>query len=246
MCGRYTITSDAATIAEHFDLPALGVPWRQRFNIAPSQSVPIVRLDDAARPELVSVAWNLLPPWVRDPRRGARPINARAETVEGKPFFCQAWRRRRCLLVADGFYEWQRRRRGKQPYWLRATRGGPIAFAGLWERWTADPESEAIESCTLLTTRANAVVQSIHDRMPVILPPSAYARWLAPAAGPALDALKTLLVPASDELLQAVAVTAYVNDPKHDDPGCIAAAERACAWSFDDGEDSGPAPAPTE
>lgn len=245
MCGRYTITSDAAALAEHFSLPALAIDWRPRFNVAPSQSVPIVRLDNAARRQLISVVWGLLPPWVRDPRRAARPINARAETVEEKPYFRQAWRQRRCLVVADGFYEWQRRRAGKQPYWLRPASGGPLAFAGLWERWTASPAGEVIESCALLTTRANAVVQSIHERMPVILPPSAYARWLAPTAGPALDALTSLLVPAGDALLQAVAVTPYVNDPNHDDPGCIAAAASASPRPADDGEGSAPRPTTT-
>lgn len=221
MCGRYTITSDATSLARHFALPALAGALRVRFNVAPSQRVPIIRLDGEARPELAEVVWGLLPAWVSDPLRGSRPINARAETVEAKPFFRQAWRRRRCLFPADGFYEWQRGPAGKQPYWVRRRDGDPLAFAGLWERWTAETGGEAIESCAIITTAANTLVRPIHPRMPVILSPADYARWLAPTSGPALAALATLLAPAPDDLLQAVAVGRHVNDPHHDEPACV-------------------------
>ena len=224
MCGRFTITSEATALAQHFALPSLGALSLPRFNVAPSQRVPLLRLDPFGQRELALVVWGLVPAWVRDPRGGARPINARGESVEHKPFFRQAWRRQRGLVLADGFYEWQRGGGGKQPFWLHRPDRGPLAFAALWERWRAATGGEPIESCTLITTTANAVVRPLHDRMPVILQPDDYARWLAPASADALAALKALLVPAPDDLLQAVAVTRYVNDPQHDDPACLAPA----------------------
>jgi putative SOS response-associated peptidase YedK len=213
MCGRYTLKTRAGALAEHFDLPEVPV-LTPRYNIAPSQPVAVVR----GGPELAQMRWGLIPAWADDPAIGHRMINARAETVAERPAFRAAFRRRRCLVLADGFYEWQRQDGRKQPFYFRLRDGGPFAFAGLWERW--EKGDEPIESCTLLTTEANAVVDPVHDRMPVVLDPGDYRRWLDPRVDRP-DELQPLLRPYPAAQMVAHPVGLLVNDPRRDEPRCI-------------------------
>jgi putative SOS response-associated peptidase YedK len=170
--------------------------------------------------ELAFLRWGLIPSWSKDPAIGNRLINARAETAQEKPSFRSAFRRHRCLIPTNGFYEWQRLERGKQPYFVRMRDGQLFAFAGLWDRWES-PDKGVIETCTILTTAANTVLAPIHDRMPVILPPTEYARWLDPTLRDP-DSLAPLLVPFPPEEMLAFPVSPRVNAPTVDDEKCIA------------------------
>jgi putative SOS response-associated peptidase YedK len=170
--------------------------------------------------ELALLRWGLIPSWSKDPAIGNRLINARAETAREKPSFRNAFRRHRCLIPANGFYEWQRRERGKQPYFVRMRDGRLFAFAGLWDRWE-NPGKDVIETCTILTTTANAILAPIHDRMPVILPAGEYDRWLDPSLKDP-GSLAPLLVPFPPEEMLAFPVSPRVNAPSTDDEGCIA------------------------
>jgi len=213
MCGRYTLIADRRAVAA---LVGLEVPeLAPRYNVAPSQSVLAVRLA-AGRREAAFLRWGLVPSWSRD---GKAPlINARAETVADRPSFRAAFRRRRCLVPADGFYEWQALPRGKQPFLFRRPEGGPFALAGLWECWAA-PDGSEVETCALLTTEANAVVRAVHDRMPVLIGPADVDTWLAADTPPA--ELLGLLRPAPDDLLSARAVGPRVNNARHEGPACV-------------------------
>jgi putative SOS response-associated peptidase YedK len=170
--------------------------------------------------EVALLRWGLIPSWSKDPAIGNRLINARAETVREKPSFRNAFRRHRCLIPASGFYEWQRQERGKQPYFVRMRNERVFAFAGLWDRWES-PDEGAIETCTILTISANAVLAPIHDRMPVIVPTMEYDRWLDPSLKDP-DSLAPLLVPFPPEEMLAFPVSPRVNTPSTDDEGCIA------------------------
>ena len=219
MCGRFTLGATAATLAAQFDLA--NVPtWTPRYNIAPTQEVLVVlQPSPQANREARLHRWGLIPPWAKDPSIGNRMINARAETVATKPAFRRAFKERRCLLLADGLYEWQRQERRKQPFYIRLRDGRPFAFAGLWEHWEGS-EGMAIQSCTILTTTSNEVVGRIHDRMPVILSPTDYDRWLDPSIQePAV--LQTLLRPYPADEMTAYPVSTLVNSPANDNPGCI-------------------------
>jgi len=217
MCGRYTVTATPEAIARHFELRE--VPeLRPRFNVAPMQPVPVVRATPEGR-RLDLLRWGLVPPWAKDPRSGSRMVNARAERAASAPAFRAALRARRCLLPSDGFYEWQGARGARRPFHLRLASHELFAFAGLWERWRS-PEGEPLETCTVLTTDANGAVRPIHDRMPVILAPGAYTRWLDPELrDPA--ALADLLRPLPDDALELRPVSCAVNDVRHDDPSCL-------------------------
>lgn len=219
MCGRYTLTTPGDVLAAALGLES--VPeLPPRYNIAPSQPVAIVRAGDARRRELALARWGLIPHWAKEATIGARTINARAETVAEKPAFRDSFRRRRCLIPADGFYEWQKREGGKQPYLLRLRDGAPFAFAGLWSRWRDPGSGESLDTCAIVTTTPNELAATVHDRMPVILPATAYEEWLDPEApGPA-----ALLAPFPAERMTAVAVSRRVNDPTHDAPDCLAPA----------------------
>lgn len=216
MCGRYMMTSPVEAMQRLFqfeerpNLPA-------RFNIAPSQDVPIVRRrKDGTGRELALVRWGLIPPWAEEPSIGHKLINARAESVATRPAFREAFRKRRCLVPANGFYEWEKRGRTKQPWLIRAKDGELLAFAGLWEIWR-DPAGQPVHSCTIVTTEPNALAARIHDRMPAILDPSAYAAWLDPnSANP-----HRLLIPCPDDWLDAYPVSTRVNAPQNDDPELI-------------------------
>jgi len=231
MCGRFTLRASAAEVAEQFALfeaPRL-VP---RYNIAPTQPVPVVRLaahqlESRGRPagretepvrEFALLHWGLIPSWAKDPKIGARMINARAESVLEKPAFRQAMRRRRCLVVADGFYEWRKAEGRKQPYFIHRQDDRPFGFAGLWESWHG-AEGELLESCTIITTGPSRLLAPIHDRMPVILPAEHYERWLDPASR--AEELQALLVPNESEPLEAYPVGSLVNSPRNDSPQCV-------------------------
>ena len=212
MCGRFTLTTPGDVLAEAFGLdepPAVTA----RYNIAPTQ--PILAIRPRGSPpgrEAVLFRWGLVPR-----EEVGRPlINARAETAARLPSFREAFRARRCLVAADGFYEWKPLGRRRQPYYIRLSDGRPFAFAALWEGVAPDASAG---SCTLLTTEPNALLREVHDRMPVILGPADYARWLDPALT-TLAALRSLLQPYPAEQLTAYPVDAWVNDAAHDDPSC--------------------------
>jgi putative SOS response-associated peptidase YedK len=220
MCGRFTLFEADKILSKEFGVSGFP-PQSPRYNIAPSQPVAVVRaaLAGTGR-ELVLLRWGLIPSWSKDLAIGNPLINARAETVREKPSFRNAFRRHRCLIPTNGFYEWQRQERGKQPYFVRMRDERPFAFAGLWDRWES-PDKGVIETCTILTTVANAVLAPIHDRMPVILPPVEYTRWLDPALMNT-DSLAPLLAPFPPEDMLAFPVSPRVNAPAVDDEKCIA------------------------
>jgi putative SOS response-associated peptidase YedK len=217
MCGRYTLKARPKVLAEHFDVPE--VPRLPRFNIAPAQAVPVVRATPKGR-ALVMLRWGLIPSWANDPAVGNRMVNARAETVAEKPAYRAAFRKRRCLIPADGFFEWGAGPGGrKQPVYFRMEDESPFAFAGVWEVWSKG--DGMVESCALITTTPNGLVAPVHNRMPTILAPEAYSRWLDPRVSD-LSSLAALLrsYPASE--MVAYPVGRMVNDPRHDGPDCIA------------------------
>jgi putative SOS response-associated peptidase YedK len=219
MCGRYTLSQPGDVLAEAFGLEtAFGLT--PRYNIAPTQEVAVVRVTSAGeKRSLALLRWGLVPAWAKDPSLGNRLINARGETVGEKPAFRNSFRRQRCLVLADGFYEWQKLAGRKQPHYFRLQDGRPFAIAGLWARWQQG-EQEAIESCTLLTTEANPVVADVHGRMPVILGPEHYDAWLDPGTFRA-DQLQALLEPYSGTDLEAFPVSTLVNSPANDLPACV-------------------------
>ena len=217
MCGRFTLRTPASDLAEHFAVDARP-NLAARHNIAPSQDILVVR---ANRPggmrEFAMLRWGLVPHWAKDPAIGNRMINARAETVAEKPSFRDAYRTRRCLVAADGFFEWRKASDGtRQPYHIRFGDDAPFAIAGLWESWRA-PDGETLESCALITTEANRTLAPIHHRMPVILPAEAYDDWLD-VRSPPPDAL---LRPYPADDLAAFAVGPRVNNARHDDAACL-------------------------
>ncbi len=217
MCGRYTLTVSASVLAEVFavDVPEL----RPRYNVAPTQTMGVVRLGRDDAPSWREARWGLIPSWAKDPTIGNRLINARAETAADKPSFRAAIRRRRCLVPADGFYEWRRSPDGKVPHLVRFADGRPFAFAGLWERWR-DADGATVDSYTILTTRPNELVAGLHDRMPVILPPEVHDEWLAPAEIER-DRLEALLAPHPPAGMETYPVSRRVNSPANDDPECV-------------------------
>lgn len=217
MCGRFTLRIDGELVSIEWGWTKR-LPTHPRFNIAPTQTVWAVRYEDGeARP--VELRWGLIPSWAKDPSIGNRMINARAETLLEKPAFRHAFARRRCLVLADGFYEWQGRGKGpKQPFWFRRADGGLITFAGLWEQW-ASPDGEPVETCTIITTRCNATLRPLHDRMPAIIAPADRPVWLD-CSNPVSD-VASMLEPAPDDLLVAIPVSAAVNSPTNDGPALI-------------------------
>jgi len=222
MCGRYSLTSPTEAVRRLFDFPErpnLAV----RVNIAPSQEVAAVRLEegeDGTGRHFVSLRWGLIPSWAKEPGIGNRMINARAETVAEKPSFRSAFRHRRCLVPADGFYEWRREGEIKQPYRIGMKGGAAFAFAGLWESWDGTDDDDAVETFTILTTEANRRLGPIHARMPVILAPDAYDAWLAAESGSRDDALG-LLRPFAEAPMAFYRVSTRVNSPRNDDPDCL-------------------------
>ena len=218
MCGRYTLKTPIDVLAEHFGIEEYPSSLTPSYNVAPTQEVAAVVEEDEDR-KLAMFRWGLVPSWAKDPAIGNKMINARAETVAEKPSFRSAFKRRRCLIVADGFYEWQKAADGgKQPYHFRMKDSSPFAFAGLWEAW--DGYGEQIRSCTIVTTDANDLMREIHHRMPVILPAENYAAWLDPAFEEK-EALGELLKPYPSEAMEAYAVSRRVNRPANNEPSVV-------------------------
>jgi putative SOS response-associated peptidase YedK len=218
MCGRFLLTTSGAELAEHFGLAATP-NLAPRYNIAPTQQIAAVFGQLEASRHLSLARWGLIPAGTREPARRPLLINARAETAMGKPAFRDAFRHRRCLVPATGFYEWQRTAKPKLPHVFMLRDGAPMALAGLWERWERTQDSPLV-SCTIMTTTANDLVRSVHERMPVILPVSAFAQWLA--ADPVEpDMLPTLLTPYPSGAMTATALGTYVNSASHDGPECL-------------------------
>jgi putative SOS response-associated peptidase YedK len=217
MCGRFALIVDASVLADVFDVD----PPREispRFNIAPTQTVPIVRAGTERARELAMVRWGLVPSWAKDASIGARMINARGETVAEKPSFRSAVKSRRCLVPASGFFEWVKTAEGKQPHFIHFADARPFAFAGLWERWLKG--DEPLETCTIITTTPNELVANLHDRMPAILPRDRFDEWLDPNPL-AVDQLEEILVPHPADGMEAYPVSTHVNRPGNDDPECI-------------------------
>jgi len=211
-----------------------------RYNVAPTQPVPIVRLVDGQR-QFTLVRWGLIPPWVKDPRQFSLLINARGESVNEKPAFRNAMRRRRCLFPADGFYEWKDEGGRKRPFCVRPKNGEPIAFAGLWETWMG-PNGEEMETAAIVTTAANRELSPLHDRMPVVLPPDAFDLWLDCRNVDALTAT-ALIAPAGPGLLDAYEISPAVNRADNDGPALIEPASAQPAGAEPASEPSGGTPA---
>jgi len=208
MCGRYTFRSRGS--GEFYGVPASDLPFLvPRYNIAPTQDVPVI-VERGAERKLAMLQWGLVPSWSKEPKGF---INARAETLEGKPSFSESFQRRRCLIPADGFYEWQRNGRSKQPYFFQLKDESPFAFAGIWDKWQGNGVS--ITSCAIITTTPNELLATIHDRMPVILSDDAQERWLRTDARPA--ELKEMLVPFPGSRMKCFPVSSRVNGPEADD-----------------------------
>ncbi len=219
MCGRYTLHSRLNLLLQQFAVEA-GPEWAPRYNVAPTQMAPIVRMrPDGGPRELVPLRWGLVPSWAKEVSIGNRMINARAETVATKPSFRSALRRRRCLVPTDGYFEWKKTPHGKQPYYIRLQAETPFAMAGLWEHWHAG-QSDALQTFTVITTESNEATADIHDRMPVILAPEDYETWLDPDLQ-APEPLLALLRPFESSEMKLDPVSTRVNSPRHDDPSCI-------------------------
>jgi putative SOS response-associated peptidase YedK len=215
MCGRFTLASDGDTLAAEFGVRELS-SWLPRYNIAPTQAV-LALVRDGRGFKAARLHWGLVPSWAKDRKMSARLINARAETVADKPSFRSAFKQRRCLILADGYYEWVKQGPAKQPMYIRRGDGVPFAFAGLWERWI-DENAAPFNSCTIITCAANDDLAPLHHRMPVVLEKSDYAAWIdaADSASVHLDLLK----PAATGTFRAWAVSTYVNAPAHEGPDC--------------------------
>ena len=216
MCGRYTLKSPVSELAERFDIEEPPSSITPSYNIAPTQQVATVLAENGKR-KLEMLHWGLIPSWAKEPEVGNRMINARAETVAVKPSYRKAFQERRCLILADGFYEWQKTDNGKQPFYIRMEDESPFAFAGLWESWHNGRE---IRSCTIITTAPNELAAPIHNRMPVILHPEDYEMWLDPDFDER-EPLTTLLKPFPADVMEAYPVSRRVNKPSNNEPGCI-------------------------
>lgn len=216
MCGRYSLITDAEKLAEHFRV-LRQIRFQPSYNIAPSQKIlNIVELDDGSR-KAVNLYWGLVPSWSKESKISSHLINARMETVREKPSFRSAFKQRRCLIPADGFFEWQKKDVGKQAFHIHRDDHQPFAFAGLWEQW--QHETETLYSCTIITTAANELMQPIHDRMPVIISTEHYHDWLNKSASD--DDVYGLLDNQAYPDMTTTAVSDWVNNPKHDDERCI-------------------------
>jgi putative SOS response-associated peptidase YedK len=225
MCGRYTLHHKPKDIGERFGVEPVEEFLAPRYNIAPSQIVPVIRRPQSGDDlrEMAGCKWGLIPFWARDPKIGNNLINAKAETISEKPSFKQAFTKRRCLIPADGFYEWQKRgKEPSQPIYVRRRDGGLFAFAGLWEAWKT-PEGETLETCTIITVEPNELISKIHHRMAAILKPGDEAAWIDSKSE--VDDLLRLLRPYDSDVLEAIPVSRAVNSPAHDRPECIAPIE---------------------
>lgn len=222
MCGRFNLHANPAVLAEIFEL--LREPdWSPRYNIAPTQKILVIRQAVDGTRLATPVQWGLVPSWAKDANGGAKMINARSETITQKSAFREAFTQRRCIIPADGFYEWETiTQMVKQPWHIKRTDETPMAFAGLWESWHDLEEDETLETCTILTTAANHFMSEIHDRMPVMLTAAGTSDWLDPSLRDA-EKLKTWLVPAPEDWLVRVPVATLVNNPRNETPDCMKA-----------------------
>jgi len=220
MCGRFTLTIDPADLQEAFFwVNFSNLDFAPRYNIAPTQ--PLAVVTNSGENKLDFFTWGLVPFWAKDPSIGNRMINARSETLAEKPSFKNAFKRRRCLILADGFYEWQKipGTKSKIPTYIRMKDGKPFAFAGLWENWQSNDGSHIL-STTIITTQPNDLIKPIHNRMPVILPESTYDEWLKPGEVDPIE-LSPLLRPFDSDQMDAFAVSSLVNNPRNESPSCI-------------------------
>jgi putative SOS response-associated peptidase YedK len=219
MCGRFALTVDPADLQEAFPDYAFPPEYAPRYNIAPTQSVLVLPNDGTKKADFF--VWGLIPSWAKDPAIGNRLINARAETLAEKPSFRSAFRYHRCLIFASGFFEWQAQpgSKAKVPHFIRLKSGKPFAFAGLWEHWQS-PDGSEVRSATIITTSPNELMAKLHNRMPVILPPDAYAQWLDPAPRQPAD-LQKFLIPYSPEEMAAYPISTLVNKPENDRPEVV-------------------------
>lgn len=216
MCGRYNLTTSSEALVEHFLLPRQ-VRFQASYNIAPSQKIlNIVELDDGSR-KAVNLFWGLVPSWAKDSKNSVHLINARMETVREKPSFRSAFKHRRCLIPATGFYEWQKSESGKQAFHIHRADRQLFAFAGLWEQW--QHETDTLYSCTVITTAATELMRPIHDRMPVVIPAEHYHHWLDKTA--TADQAFELLDNPAYTLMEAIPIGDWVNNPRHDDERCL-------------------------
>ncbi len=212
MCGRFILRTPSDALRQAFQLMRLDAHLQPRYNIAPTQPVAVIRDVDEER-SLSLMHWGLIPSWAKDASFAGRMINARGETVAEKPSFRAAFKRRRCLIPVDGFYEWRKEGTKKQPYFIRMKDEQTFAFAALWETWNE------IESCTIITTSANKIMQPLHDRMPVILPAENYDSWLSPEENK--ERFQKMLIKYPSDKMMYHPVSTEVNSPKHDTPDCI-------------------------
>ncbi|GAV23570.1 SOS response-associated peptidase [Carboxydothermus pertinax] len=217
MCGRFSMAEDFTVLEKLFDLEPIDFPLKPRYNIAPTQDVPVVLWDNGRRLKLFR--WGLIPSWAKDPAIGNKMINARAETIDQKPSFKNLLNKKRCLILADGFYEWEKRGRKKIPYRIILKDKRPFAFAGLYDLWRS-PEGRNVYSCTIITTMANALVARVHERMPVILKDDIISLWLDSTISD-FNLLKSFLVPYPEVEMDMYEVTPLVNSPQNDSPLCF-------------------------
>ena len=218
MCGRYRLSRRKQLVEEYFDSGGED-DWVPRYNIAPTQAVPIIRQNPKEpRRELSLVRWGLIPSWAKDSSGAARMINARSETAAATPAFRDAMTSRRCLIPADGFYEWQKTGKARQPYCFEVNEGELFAFAGLWDRWK-DPSGQWVKSCSILTTTPNAVTGYVHDRMPVILDRADYDLWIDPGMTN-VEAVSEMLKPYDAQMMRSYPVSSRVNHVANDDAAC--------------------------
>ncbi|QHJ70350.1 SOS response-associated peptidase [Planococcus halotolerans] len=221
MCGRFALYADYKVILERFDIDQASfdeTEYEQSYNIAPSQQVAAV-VSDGNKNRLGKLKWGLIPPWAKDAKIGYKMINARSETAAEKPSYRNAFKKKRCLVVADSFYEWRKEETGKTPMLIKMKSGEPFAFAALWESWES-PEGDTVHSCSILTTKPNKIMASIHDRMPVILSKEAEKIWLDPKVQD-FELLESFLKPYDDGELEAYEVSDEVNSPKNNNPALI-------------------------
>jgi putative SOS response-associated peptidase YedK len=216
MCGRFNLTASSQQILDHFQLKRIS-HYEVSFNIPPGQQIlNVVQLDNGSR-KGVYLHWGLIPSWSKDSKIAHRLINARAETLKEKPSFRAAYKKRRCLIPATGFFEWQQTENGKQPYHIHHPDNSLFAFAGLWEHW--EHEKETIYSCTIITTNANKFMQPIHQRMPVIIAPDDYHAWLVKKTP--INTLETILTADAYQQMQLTPISTRVNNPAHNDSDCL-------------------------
>ncbi len=216
MCGRYTLRAEPEAVQQAFDLERLPDDWSARYNMAPTQQLPAIT--NTAPRQLTMLQWGLIPSWSRDPAVGSKLINARAETIDEKLSFRESFQRRRCLIPADGFFEWQQQGASKRPMFVHLQDHALFAFAGLWDTWRG-PSGQPLTTFTIITTEPNALLRTLHHRMAVILDRGHYRAWLADATEP--DQLRAMLKPCPDEQMRVYPVSSLVNSPSNDSPAVV-------------------------